>query len=388
MRLVYLDANATTPVPDPVLEAMLPFLQGRFGNPSSGHVLGREAHDAMETAREQVAGLLGCRSHDVSFTAGGTEANNTALYAWLAQAPAKRHMVISAVEHASVLEFAAAHERLGYEITRVPVDGECRLDPAAVADALRPDTVCAAIMWANNETGVVNPIADIADRCRAAGVPLHVDAVQVAGKVPLRVRDVAIDSLAIAGHKMYAPKGTGALYLRSGRRYRPLMWGGNQEHGRRAGTENVAGIVALGAAAALVERELATEPARQAALRQQLERRLVEAEPQLRLHGAAAERLGNTSSFHVPNLEGEAMVRLLSEVGICVSTGAACEAGTGEPSHVMQAMGLTKEAAHGALRVSLGRSTGAEDIAAFCDALPAVVARLRAIIPAVPAATA
>lgn len=384
--MIYLDNNATTRVPEPVVETMLPYLRDAYGNPNSAHALGRAARDAVDTAREQVAVLLGCRTHDVVFTSGGTEANNTALYAWLAQAPDKRHLVLSAVEHASVLEFAAAHERLGYAVTRVPVDADGRIAPGDVAAALHPETACVAIMWANNETGRVHPIEEIADLCAAAQVPLHVDAVQMAGKRPLRVRDLAIDSLAISGHKIYAPKGTGALYLRSGRRYRPLLWGGRQEHGRRAGTENVAGIVALGAAAALVQSELATEPARQQALRDSMERRLRAEEPALVIHGARADRLANTSSLHIPNLEGEAMVRMLSEEGICVSTGAACEAGTGEPSHVMQAMGLSKEEGHGSLRISLGRHTTEGDVDAFCAALPRVVQRLRAIIPAEPVA--
>lgn len=384
MRIAYLDHNATTPVPEPVVEAMLPYLRERYGNPSSTHVLGREARDGVEAARAQVAQLLGCRTHDLTFMSSGTEANNTALYAWLAQAPDKRHIVIGAAEHSSVMEFAVAHERLGYEVTRVPVDRDSRVDPATVAEALRPDTACAAVMWANNETGVVYPIEAIAETCARAGVPVHVDAVQVAGKRPMRVRDLPIDSLTISGHKMYASKGSAALYLRSGRRYRPLLWGGAQEHARRAGTENVAAIVGLGTAAALVERELATEPARQGPLRDRLEARVREIEPAAVLHGATVDRLANTSSFHIPNLDGEAMVRMFSEEGVCLSTGAACEAGTGEPSHVMLAMGLRKDESHGALRVSLGRGTVEEDVELFCEALPRVIERLRAILPAAP----
>lgn len=384
MRQVYLDHNATTPVAAPVLEAMLPYFADRYGNPSSAHALGRAARDAVDTARERVATLLGCRPHDLLFTGGGTEANNAALHAWLAQAPDKRHVVISAVEHASVLEFASARERAGYAITRVPVDGAGCLDPAAVAEAIRPDTACVAVMWANNETGIVHPIPAIADRCHAAGVPLHVDAVQLAGKRPIRMREVPVDSLAVSAHKLYAPKGVGALYLRSRRRFRPLLWGGGQEYGRRAGTENVPGIVGFGAAAALVSAELDREPGRQQTLRDRLEHRLVATDPAITLHGQAADRLANTTSFHIANLEGEAMVREFSEHGIFVSTGAACEAGSGEPSHVMTALGLTKEQAHGSLRVSLGRGTGEAEIEAFCEALPAVLARLRTLLASAP----
>lgn len=385
MRAIYLDYNATTPLAESVLEAMAPFLHGAYGNPSSAHFLGREARDAVETARERVAALLGTRASDLVFTASGTEANNSALYAWLAHAPEHKHLVVSAVEHSSVRNFCAAHEARGYRITEVPVDGEGRLNSLDVAEALQPDTAFAAIMWANNETGVVHPIAEVAAVCAERGVPLHVDAVQAAGKMPLRLRDLPVDSAAIAGHKMYAPKGAAALYLRHGRRFRPLLWGGAQEHHRRAGTENVAGIVGLGAAADLVGRELDGERERQAALRDRFEARLREAAPDAVVHGTGAPRLPNTSSFHVLNIEAEAMVRMLSERGVCVATGAACESGTGEASHVMKAMGLDKAESHGALRVSVGRDTVQADLDRVCEALPAIVEALRHILPAEPA---
>lgn len=386
MRSIYLDYNATTPVAAPARDAMLPYLEAAYGNPSSAHHLGTEARDAVETAREQVAGLLGCRARDVTFTASGTEANNTALAAWLAQAPTRQHIVTTAVEHSSVLAYVEECERHGYAVTRVPVDAQGRLDARDVANALRPDTVCAAVMWANSETGVIHPIADVARICRDAGVPLHVDAVQVAGKMPLNIRDLPIDSAAIAGHKMYGPKGAAALYLRSGRRFRPLLWGGPQEANRRAGTENVPGIVGFGVAAEIVRGELATEPHRQEGLRTILEAKLQQTVPAAVIHGTAVDRLPNTTSFHITNIEAEAMVRMLSERGFCVSTGAACDSGSGEPSHVMAAMGLDKSESHGALRVCMGRETQDAEVRAFCEALAAVVQTLERIIPAAPAA--
>jgi len=381
MGPVYLDNNATTPVAPEAVEAMLPYLRGKFGNPSSAHYLGREAHTALDRARQQVAALMGCRDDRVVFVSCGSEANNTALYAWLAQAQEKRHIVISDVEHSSINAFATAQEQQGYRVTRVPVEPTGALQPDAVADALDDETACVAIMWANNETGVVHPIPEIAAICQDRGVKLHVDAVQAAGKLPMELDALPIDSAAISAHKFAGPKGAAVLYLRSGRRYRPLIYGGQQEHHRRGGTENVPGIAGMGVAAEIALRELTTEPARQGALRDAFEERLLSIVPDAVIHGTDTERLANTTSFHVANIEGEAMVRMLSEHGICVSTGAACDEGTGEPSHVMLALGLTKEEAHGSLRISLGRTTTQRDLAALADALPGIVDQLRHILP-------
>jgi cysteine desulfurase len=356
--LVYLDHNATTPVAPEVVEAMLPFLRAEFGNPGSAHGYGRAPRRAVERAREQVAALIGASPEEILFTSSGTESNNTVLFGTAARGG---HVVTSAIEHPAILEPC---ERL--DATLVPVDRLGRVDPAAVAEALREDTVLVTVMHANNEVGTIEPIAEIAGIARERGIPVHTDAAQSVGKIPVNVDDLGVDYLTIAGHKLYAPKGVGALYVRRGRALPPLLCGGGQEGGRRAGTENVAGIVGLGRAC-----ELAREM--DGSLRDRLWEGLRACGRPLRRNGDPEHVLPNTLSVSFADLDAAA---LLEEIGdeVAASTGAACHAGVVEPSAVLLAMGVPPDYLPGTIRFSLGRSTTAgeidEAIAVVTSALP------------------
>jgi cysteine desulfurase len=382
MRRVYFDHNATTPVDPEVLVAMLPFFSEEFGNASSIHSAGQRARAAVERARESVAALLGARPADVTFTSGGTESDNLAIFGVVAAAGGERkHVITSRIEHSAVLNTCQALERQGVDVTYLPVSAEGLLDPAEVRRALRPETVLITIMHANNELGCVQPLEEIGRIAAEADVYFHTDAVQSAGKVPIDVEKFGLDLLAISGHKLYAPKGVGALYVRPGTRMKPILFGGHHERDRRPGTENVAGIVGLGKAAELASQRLAEDSARISALRDRLEQGLLAAVPHARVNGSRSQRTPNTSNVTFSYVEGEALVIALDLKGLACSTGAACSSGAVEPSHVLTAIGLPPEAARASLRFSLGHANTTEDVDLALTIIPAAVEHLRELSP-------
>jgi cysteine desulfurase len=379
-RRVYLDNAATTVVLPEVAAAMAEVLTGRYGNPSSLHGAGRDARKALEDARAVVARCLGAAPLEMAFTSGGTESDNLALFGTARALREKgRHLVVSAVEHPAVLSAARALEADGWALTVVGVDGEGRVSPDDVERALRPDTVLVSVMLVNNETGVIQPVAEIARRARARGVAVHTDAVQALGKIPIDAPALGVDLLTVSAHKVHGPKGIGALWSRKGAALRPSQVGGHQEWDRRPGTENVAGIAGFAAAAEIACRDLAGRAAAVGALRDRLERGLSERVGRVRVNGAGAERVPHIASVSVEGAEGESMLIGLDLEGICVSTGSACSSGSATPSHVLAAMGLSRERAQGSLRFSLAGLTIAEEIDAAVEALARVAARLRAI---------
>lgn len=380
---IYLDHNATTPLDPEVLEVMLPHLREKFGNPSSGYATGREARRAVEGAREALARVLGALSSEhIFFTGSGTEADNLAIQG-VARALRHRgrHIVTSAVEHHAVLHTCAFLEEEGYEVTYVRPDRSGVVHPDAVAEALRPDTVLVSIMHANNETGAINPIAEIAKIARERDILVHTDAVQSFCKLPFTVDESGADLLSLSGHKIYGPKGVGALYVREGVPLKPIIHGGHQERNLRAGTENVAGIVGLGKAAELCRYRLADESRREAALRDRLESGLRERISHVHLNGHPINRLPNTLNLSFEFVEAEALILDLDRQGVAVSSGSACTSGSQEPSHVLLAMGIPHEVCRGSLRFSLGRGTTEEEIDHVLDILPGIVERVRAMSP-------
>jgi len=381
--LIYLDHNATTPVHPEVLGAMQPYFNDRFGNSSSAHAFGMEPRERKEEARERVAALLGCRAGEVVFTSGGTESDNAAIKgAAFASGSKGAHVVTTVVEHPAVLHTCRyLEERFGCRATYLPVDGDGRVDPSRVEDAITPETVLVTIMMANNETGTLNDIAGVGHVTRGKGVLFHTDAVQAVGKVPISVDDLGIDLLSISGHKIYGPKGIGALYVREGVEIDPYVHGGGHEGGRRAGTENIPGIVGLGKAAELALREIDERAARLTAVRDYLWQRLDEEIPDVSLNGHPTERLPNTANVSFPRIEGESAMMMLDNKGIALSTGSACSSEDLEPSHVLTAMGIGSLDARGALRFSLGRESERAEIDAVMEVLPGVVERLRAMSP-------
>ncbi|MFO0974285.1 MAG: aminotransferase class V-fold PLP-dependent enzyme [Phycisphaerae bacterium] len=382
MTPIYLDHNATTPVAPAVLDAMLPCLRERFGNPSSLHVAGQQARHTLERAREQVAALVRAAPRDIVFTSGGTEADNLAILGTLAATPARRHIVTTTVEHAAVRSCCQRLEKDGYPVSWTPVDRLGRLDLDAFAAALRPDTALASVMWANNETGVIFPIAELAEICAARRVPLHVDAVQAVGKLPIDLHAVPVTLLSLSAHKFHGPKGAGALVVRKGARLRSQAVGGHQERDIRPGTENIAGIVGLGAAAELAQMLTPTDDARIASLRDRLEQGILSRFPTARVNGDAARRVANTTNVSFEALNSEAILIALSEAGICASAGSACSSGAIEPSHVLVAMGVEERYARGMVRFSVSRFTTADEIDTALDVLPGIVERLMQLAPA------
>ena len=379
MQRVYLDNNATTPVLPEVQEAMRPYFGERFGNASSIHHHGQETRAAVENARESVAALLGCRASEVVFTSGGTESDNLAIAGLVAPGD---HIITSSIEHHAVL-FACKHlEDTGCEVTYLPVDGRGLVDPDDVRRALRPNTKLITTMMANNETGVLQPVEEIGKIAAEADVFFHTDAVQAASKVPVDVKRIDCDVLSISGHKIHAPQGVGALYVRKGTHIQPLFFGGRHERSRRAGTENVPGIVALGKAA-----ELAMEGFRRGdndkmtALRDRLQQGIVAQVEEVGVNGEGAPRVPNTTNIYFDHIEGEAMVIALDLKGLAVSTGAACSSGAIEPSHVLMAMGLRPDRARASIRFSLGKQNTAEDVEFALALAPEIVARLRELSP-------
>jgi cysteine desulfurase len=359
--LIYLDHNATTPVAPDVFAAMRPFFCERWGNPSSSYCFGAQLKGAIETAREQVAELIGAHPLEIVFTSGGTESDNTALHAALRADLTKRHIVTSAVEHSAVLSFCRGLEEMGIRITYLPVDRDGLLSLADLESAIKPDTAAVSLMWANNETGVLFPIEKIAEFCRARGVLFHCDAVQAVGKVPVDVRKTPLDYLAITGHKFGAPKGIGALYVRRKTPFTPFIHGGHQERERRGGTESVPLIAGLGAAAALARKKLPHYDAKIRPLRDALESAILNSVPGAELNGHKTQRLANTTNIHFPGIESEALLLLLDQAGICASSGSACLADSPDPSHVIAAMkpGPTTRQS---VRFSLGAENTREEI--------------------------
>jgi cysteine desulfurase len=377
----YFDNNASTQVLSEVREAMLSALGESYGNASSIHQKGQAAKAMVEQAREQVAELIHARPAEIVFTSGGTEADNLAIFGMVPETgPA--HFITSSIEHHAVLYAFQELERRGHSVTWLPVDDGGRVRPDDVRAALRPETALISVMAANNETGVLQPVDEIAGIARAAGVPFHVDAIQAVGKVPIDARALNCDLLSLSGHKIHAPQGIGALYVRRNLRLRAMLFGGHHERDRRAGSENVPGIIALGAAAELAQQSLAGEQARLGRLRDRLETAVRQEIPWVEIIGGQHERVPNTSNICFEFVEGEAMVIALDLQGFCVSTGAACSSGAVEPSHVLTAMGLPPERARSCIRFSLGKLNTEAEVDGLIAALPQAVARLRAISPA------
>jgi cysteine desulfurase len=380
MPRIYLDNNATTPVLPEVFEAMRPYFREHFGNASSIHHHGQETRAAVERARDSVAALLGCRESEVVFTSGGTEGDNLAIAGLTGPGD---HIVTSGIEHHAVLHACKHLEEAGCKVTYVPVDGRGVVDPGDVRRALRPNTRLISIMMANNETGVLQPVAEIGKIADEADVYFHTDAVQAAGKMPIDVKGIGCDLLSISGHKMHAPQGVGALYVRKGTRLQPLFYGGRHERSRRAGTENVPGIVALGNAAELAMHGFERGDDRKtSAMRDRLQRGILAQVEDAGVNGNGAARVPNTTSIYFDHIDGEAMVISLDLKGLAVSTGAACSSGAIEPSHVLMAMGLEADRARSSIRFSLGKQNSEADIDIALALVPETVARLRELSPA------
>jgi cysteine desulfurase len=374
---IYFDNNATTRLLPEVLAAMSPFLTGLYGNPSSIHRFGSQVAQKISEARGQVASLIGAADPiEVVFTSCGTEGDNAAIRGMLEARSDKRHIVTTAVEHPAVLGLCQHLEKRGYRVSWLRVNKDGMLDLEELRHSLTDDTALVSIMYANNETGVIFPIHKIGEIVKAKGIPFHVDAVQVAGKLPLKVKDSPVDLLTISGHKFHGPKGIGALYVRRGVAFPPFIIGGHQEKNRRAGTENVAGIVGMGEAAGWMQRNLAEESDRIRRLRDQLEEGLLQSCPDCRVNGRGSDRLPNTSNVSFRYLEGESILVLLDQFGICASTGSACTAGSSEPSHVLRAMGVAPDWLQGAVRFSLSRFSTAEEVRYVNEKVPLIVQRL------------
>ena len=381
-RIVYLDNAATTRVRPEVLEAMMPYFSELYGNPSSLYEAGREARKAVETARERVAAAIGAEPSEIAFTGGGTEADNWAIKG-VAQALEKkgRHIVTSAIEHHAVLHSCEALQKKGYEVTYVPVDDQGLVSVEDVERAIRPDTILVTIMMANNEIGTIQPVEEIGRICRSKGVLFHTDAVQAAGALAFDMKKLPVDLCSFSAHKIYGPKGVGALYIRKGVRLPSLMDGGAQERKRRAGTENVPGIVGFGKAFELAAAEQPANSARLTAIRDRTMDRVLNGIPHVRLNGHPTKRLPGNVNFSFRYIEGESLLLLLDMYGFACSSGSACTSGSLDPSHVLLAIGLPHEIAHGSLRVSFGKENGPDDIEPLFEALVKVVDRLRAMSP-------
>ena len=377
---IYVDNNATTKVDERVLAAMLPYLTEFYGNPSSMHRFGGQVAKALQTAREQVADLIGALPSEIIFTSCGTEGNNAAIRSALATLPDRKHIITTQVEHACVLNLCKTLEKQGYRVTYLSVDGTGMLDLLELEAALTGDTAVVSTMYANNETGVIFPVEQIGALVKSYGALFHVDAVQAVGKIPINLQNSVIDLLTLSGHKFHAPKGVGALFVRRGVRFRPLLIGGHQERNRRGGTENVAGIVGLGQAALLAQQHLAQMQSVQA-LRDHLERSILRTIPDTVVNGQGSPRLPNTTNIGFKYIEGEAILLMLDREGICASSGSACTSDSLEPSHVLRAMGLPYSILHGSIRFSLSRYTTAVEIDKLLAVLPGIVAKLRALSP-------
>jgi len=381
MKTIYLDNNATTRVAPEVMDAMTPFFVEYYGNPSSAHRFGGQVAARLREARGQVAALLGAEPGEILFTSCGTESDNTAVMSALSVNPGKRHVVTSRVEHPAIHTLGQHLRERGYEVTEIPVDGEGRLDMERYADSLRPDTAVVSLMWANNETGVIFPVEEAARLARDQEILFHTDAVQIVGKVPVNLKESAIDMLSISGHKLHGPKGIGVLYVRKGTKFSPFLIGGHQEGNRRGGTENTPGIIGLGKACELAQANMERENTEVRRLRDKLEKEITARVPNSKVNGAAEERLPNTSNISFEFVEGEAILLMMDELGICASSGSACTSGSLQPSHVLRAMGVPFTMAHGSIRFSLSVYTTDEEVDIVIDKTPPIIERLRSLSP-------
>jgi len=381
VKTVYVDNNATTKVTPEVLEEMLPYFSEYYGNPSSMHFFGGQVQKKVDEARAKVADFLGAEPSEIVFTSCGTESDNAAILGTLDSYPEKRHLITTRVEHPAVGNVSTYLGRKGYRITELSVDREGRLDLDELKESLTNETTLVTVMYANNETGVVFHIEEIGEVVKAKGIPFHTDAVQAAGKIPLNMKKSTVDMLSISGHKLHAPKGIGVLYIRKGTRFSPFLIGGHQEKGRRGGTENVPYIIGMGKACELAKRHLDQENIMVKALRDYLEAKIFERIPNTLVNGDRVNRLPNTLSVSFEYVEGESILLLLSDLGICASSGSACTSGSLEPSHVLRAMGVPFTAAHGSIRFSLSIYNTKEEMDYIIEHLPPIIQRLRDISP-------
>ena len=381
MKVIYLDNNASTRVADEVKEGMLPYLSEYYGNPSSMHTFGGQVHRRIEIAREQAAALINADPEEIIFTSCGTESDNTAIMSSLESVPHKKHIITTRVEHPAVLNFSKAMARKGYRVTFLPVDKSGKLDLDELRNSLTDSTAVVSIMFANNESGNIFPIDEIAAFVRSKGVLFHTDAVQAVGKIPVSVKELPVDMMSISGHKIHAPKGVGALYIRRGVRFSPYIIGGHQENGKRAGTENVASIIGFGIACKLAKDHLQAINTRIVGLRDKLEKGLLATCPDARINGDIENRLPNTTNISFEYVEGEAILLRLNEYNICASSGSACTSGSLEPSHVLRAMGVPFTAIHGSVRFSLSVYNTDEDIDLVLKIMPGIIKELRELSP-------
>jgi cysteine desulfurase len=381
VKTVYVDNNATTRVAPEVLEAMLPYFSEFYGNPSSMHFFGGQVQKKVNEAREQVADFLGAEPSEIVFTSCGTESDNAAILGTLDSYPEKRHFITSRVEHPAVMNVSSHLSRKGYRTTEISVDREGRLDLDELKESITDETALASIMYANNETGVLFPIEEIGEIVKSSGIPFHTDGVQAAGKIPLNMKKSTVDLLSLSGHKLHAPKGVGVLYIRKGTKFSPFMIGGHQEKGRRGGTENVPYIIGIGKACELAKKHLEEENTRVRALRDYLEVKILEKIPNTLVNGDRNNRLPNTLNVSFEYVEGESILLLLSDLGICASSGSACTSGSLEPSHVLRAMGVPFTAAHGSIRFSLSIYNTKEEMDYIIEHIPPIIQRLRDISP-------
>jgi cysteine desulfurase len=385
-KICYFDNNATTRVAPEVVEAMLPFLTENYGNPSSAYQFGKAAGESVKLAREKVAALIQADPREVIFTSCGTESNNSAIHSALVTQPGKRHVLTTAVEHSANIKFCEFLQKRGFEVTFLPVEPDGSIDIHLLEKSIRPDTAIVSVMWANNETGVIFPIEEIAAICRSKNTLFHTDAVQTPGKIPINVAELGVDFLSLSAHKLHAPKGVGMLYVKRRTKYQPYVMGGGQEQGRRGGTENVASIVGFGRAAELALASLNDENTRVRALRDRMEKTILSAIPNSLRNGDASSRLPNTSNISFDYVEAESILLLLDQAGICASSGSACTTGSLDPSHVLVAMGLTPSRARGSIRFSLGIYNTDAEVDYVLAQLPPIISKLRAVSPLSPPA--
>lgn len=381
MKTIYLDNNATTKVAQEVMEVMLPYFTELYGNPSSMHSFGGQVAQKIRIAREQAAALIGASPEEIIFTSCGTESDNAAIRSALAAHPDKKHIIISRVEHPAVRVLCAHLAAQGYRITELPVDKGGKLDLENLGKSMTPDTAIVSLMWGNNETGVIFPVEEAAMMAQERGILFHTDAVQSTGKIPINLKNNVIDMLSISGHKLHAPKGIGVLYVRKGTKFSPFLIGGHQERERRGGTENTSGIIGLGKACELAAGNMEKENNYVRKLRDKLETEILKRIPQSRVNGDTGNRLPNTTNISFEFVEGEAILLLMNELGICASSGSACTSGSLQPSHVLRAMGVPFTMAHGSIRFSLSVYNTEEEIDFVIDKMPAIIERLRGMSP-------
>ncbi len=381
MKVVYVDNNATTQVAPEVLEEMVPYFHDLYGNPSSMHSFGGQVGAKLREARQKMAGLIGATPDEILITSCGSESDNTAIRATLESYPDKKHIITTRVEHPAILNLCEYLAENGYRITFLPVDRQGRLNPEDLYKSLSDNTAIVSIMWANNETGVIFPIEEMARVVRERGVVFHTDGVQAVGKIPINVQQVPVDMLSLSGHKLHGPKGIGALYIRKGTKFSPFLIGGHQERGRRGGTENVASIIGLGKACELAAKHIGEENERVKHLRDKLENEILKRVPNAMVNGDRERRLPNTTNISFEYVEGEAILLMMNELGICASSGSACTSGSLEPSHVLRAMGVPFTAAHGSIRFSLSIYNTEEEIDFIVEQLPPIIERLRELSP-------